>query len=188
MRVDINKFIGFCGCGKEHKIMVKDIIIESEAIKKLSMIMEKEGFKNITIICDENTYAAAGEEIKEIIPKGKFINLKSENLHANELEYHPEIDKMLDAIQWHNLNKIADCMGNVLETVTIPHYPVIQKIKDHMKEHGALNAMMSGSGPTVFGLFDDKATAENACEALRESRLARTVFLTTVFNNGGRRK
>ena len=111
-----------------------------------------------------------------------------ENLHANELEYHPEIDKMLDAIQWHNLNKIADCMGNVLETVTIPHYPVIQEIKDHMKEHGALNAMMSGSGPTVFGLFDDKATAENACEALRESRLARTVFLTTVFNNGGRRK
>ena len=85
MRVDINKFIGFCGCGKEHKIMVKDIIIESEAIKKLSMIMEKEGFKNITIICDENTYAAAGEEIKEIIPKGKFINLKSENLYANEI-------------------------------------------------------------------------------------------------------
>lgn len=111
-----------------------------------------------------------------------------ENLHANELEYHPEIDKMLDAIQWHNLNKIADCMGNVLETVTIPHYPIIQEIKDHMKEHGALNAMMSGSGPTVFGLFDDKATAENACEALRESRLAKTVFLTTVFNNGGRRK
>lgn len=111
-----------------------------------------------------------------------------ENLHANELEYHPEIDKMLDAIQWHNLNKIADSMGNVLETVTIPHYPVIQEIKDHMKEHGALNAMMSGSGPTVFGLFDDKATAENACEALRASRLARTVFLTTVFNNGGRRK
>lgn len=111
-----------------------------------------------------------------------------ENLHANELKYHPDIDKMLDAIQWHNLNKIADCMGNVLETVTIPHYPVIQKIKDHMKEHGALNAMMSGSGPTVFGLFDDKAIAENACEALRTSRLARTVFLTTVFNNGGRRK
>lgn len=111
-----------------------------------------------------------------------------ENLHANELEYHPEIDKMLEAIQWHNLNKIADSMGNVLETVTIPHYPVIQEIKDHMKEHGALNAMMSGSGPTVFGLFDDKATAENACEALRASRLARTVFLTTVFNNGGRRK
>lgn len=111
-----------------------------------------------------------------------------ENLRANELDEHPKIDEMLEAIQWHNLNKIADLMGNVLETVTIPHYPVIEEIKNHMKDHGALNAMMSGSGPTVFGLFDDRQMAEQACEALRESRLARTVFLTTMFNNGGRRK
>ena len=111
-----------------------------------------------------------------------------ENLHADQLKVHPNIDKMLEAIQWHNLYKLADLMGNVLETVTIPKYPVIQEIKDHMKEHGALNAMMSGSGPTVFGLFDDKRTAEQACEALRSSHVAKTVFLTTVFNNGGRRK
>ena len=111
-----------------------------------------------------------------------------ENLHANELKEHPPIDPMLEALQWHNLNKLADLMGNVLETVTIPRYPVIQEIKEHMKDHGALNAMMSGSGPTVFGLFDDRKMAEYACEALKESRLAKTVFLTTVFNNGGRRK
>lgn len=111
-----------------------------------------------------------------------------ENLQANELKEHPPIDRMLEALQWHNLYKIADYMGNVLETVTIPKYPVIEEIKNHMKEHGALNAMMSGSGPTVFGLFDDKETAERACEELRASRLAKTVFLTTVFNNGGRRK
>lgn len=110
-----------------------------------------------------------------------------ENLRANELKEHPRIDEMLDALQWHNLYKMADLMENVLETVTIPHYPVIEEIKNHMKEHGALNAMMSGSGPTVFGLFDDKILAEHACEALKESRLAKTVFLTTVFNNGGRR-
>lgn len=111
-----------------------------------------------------------------------------ENLRANELKEHPPIDRMLEALQWHNLYKIADYMGNVLETVTIPKYPVIEEIKNHMKEYGALNAMMSGSGPTVFGLFDDKETAERACEELRASRLAKTVFLTTVFNNGGRRK
>lgn len=110
-----------------------------------------------------------------------------ENLRANELKEHPRIDEMLDALQWHNLYKMADLMENVLETVTIPHYPVIEEIKNHMKEYGALNAMMSGSGPTVFGLFDDKILAEHACEALKESRLAKTVFLTTVFNNGGRR-
>lgn len=111
-----------------------------------------------------------------------------ENLRANELKTHPRIDEMLEAIQWHNLYKMADLMENVLETVTIPQYPIIEEIKNHMKEHGALNAMMSGSGPTVFGLFDDKILAEQACEALRESHLARTVFLTTVFNNGGRRR
>ena len=109
MRVDINKFIGFCGCGKEHKIMVKDIIIESEAIKKLSMIMEKEGFKNITIICDENTYAAAGEEIKEIIPKGKFINLKSENLHANEIS----VQKVYECLAVENDVLIALGSGTI---------------------------------------------------------------------------
>ena len=109
MRVDINKFIGFCGCGKEHKIMVKDIIIESEAIKKLSMIMEKEGFKNITIICDENTYAAAGEEIKEIIPKGKFINLKSENLYANEIA----VQKVYECLSVENDVLIALGSGTI---------------------------------------------------------------------------
>lgn len=109
MRVDINKFIGFCGCGKEHKIMVKDIIIESEAIKKLSIIMEKEGFKNITIICDENTYAAAGEEIKEIIPKGKFINLKSENLHANEIA----VQKVYECLSVENDVLIALGSGTI---------------------------------------------------------------------------
>ena len=111
-----------------------------------------------------------------------------ENLQANELKEHPPIDRMLEALQWHNLYKIADYMGNVLETVTIPKYPVIEEIKNHMKEHGALNAMMSGSGPTGLGVYFDKETAERACEELRASRLAKTVFLTTVFNNGGRRK
>ncbi len=58
-------------------------------------------------------------------------------------------------------------MGNVLETVTIPNYPVIAEIKEHMMEHGAAGAMMSGSGPTVFGLFDDKEKAVAAYEAMQ---------------------
>ena len=109
-------------------------------------------------------------------------------LDEQEITVHPEIDRMLEGLQWHNLNKIADNMGNVLEDVTIPAYPVIEEIKQHMKDHGAINAMMSGSGPTVFGLFEDKAIAERACEELRASRLAKVVFLTTVFNNGGRHR
>ena len=74
-------------------------------------------------------------------------------------------------------------MGNILETVTIPNYPVIAQIKDLMKEQGALNAMMSGSGPTVFGLFDTEETAVHAYEKMRKSGLAKQVYLTSIYNN-----
>ena len=78
-----------------------------------------------------------------------------ENLHANELrpEQHPDIDGMMEAIKQKDLYGIADRFGNVLENVTIPAYPVIQEIKDLMLEQGAIGALMSGSGPTVFGLL-----------------------------------
>ena len=130
-----------------------------------------------------NCYVLIGKP--SISVSTKFVY---EKLDAGHIEEHPDIDRILEGLQWHNLNKISENMGNVLESVTIPAYPIIEEIKNHMKEHGAVNAMMSGSGPTVFGLFDDKMVAERACEALRESHLARTVFLTTVFNNGGTRR
>ena len=130
-----------------------------------------------------NCYVLIGKP--SISVSTKFVY---EKLDAGNIEEHPDIDRILEGLQWHKLNKISDNMGNVLESVTIPAYPIIEEIKNHMKEHGAVNAMMSGSGPTVFGLFDDKMVAERACEALRESHLARTVFLTTVFNNGGTRR
>ena len=79
-------------------------------------------------------------------------------------------------------------MGNVLEEVSLKDYPVLSALKEELRSLGAIGSQMSGSGPTVFGLFDDKMVAERACEALRESHLARTVFLTTVFNNGGTRR
>lgn len=107
------------------------------------------------------------------------------NLKLDEKTKHPDIDGMLDALQRQDLYGITDRMENVLESVTVPAYPVIQEIKDHMKAHGALNALMSGSGPTVFGIFDDKKKAEFACEKLKESSLTRQTFLTTAFNHGG---
>lgn len=107
------------------------------------------------------------------------------NLKLDEKTKHPDIDGMLDALQRQDLYGITDRMENVLESVTVPAYPVIQEIKDHMKAHGALNALMSGSGPTVFGIYDDKKKAEFACEKLKESGLTRQTFLTTAFNHGG---
>ena len=78
--------------------------------------------------------------------------------------------------------RIAQSMGNVLENVTVPLYPVIETIKQDMLSHGAINAMMSGSGPTVFGIFDDRAKMREAAEVLKQSHLAKTVFATQIYN------
>lgn len=106
-----------------------------------------------------------------------------QNLKLDDTTVHPDIDLLIEDIRAKNLYDIAAHMGNVLETVTIPNYPVIDEIKKHMLSHGAVGAMMSGSGPTVFGLFDDEATAKKAYKAMRSSHLARQVYLTSVYNN-----
>lgn len=106
-----------------------------------------------------------------------------QNLKLDDTTVHPDIDLLIEDIKAKNLYDIAAHMGNVLETVTIPNYPVIDEIKKHMLSHGAVGAMMSGSGPTVFGLFDDEATAKKAYKAMRSSHLARQVYLTSVYNN-----
>lgn len=113
-----------------------------------------------------------------------------DNLHANELrpEQHPDIDGMMEAIKQKDLYGIADRFGNVLENVTIPAYPVIQEIKDLMLEQGAIGALMSGSGPTVFGLFTNPKAAAKAHEEMRfgaGAELAKQVYLTNFYNPRG---
>ena len=110
-----------------------------------------------------------------------------ENLHANDLrpEQHPDIDGMIQAIKDQDLKKIAGKLGNVLETVTVKEYPVIQEIKDKMLEFGAIGSLMSGSGPTVFGLFTNPKAAQEAYEELRygeSAELAKQVYLTNFYN------
>lgn len=107
-----------------------------------------------------------------------------ENLKLDENTVHPDIDLLIQDIETKNLADMAAHMGNVLESVTIPNYPVIAQIKEQMIKDGALNAMMSGSGPTVFGIFDDKEKAEVAYKRMLEGNLAKQVYLTEVYNNG----
>ena len=90
------------------------------------------------------------------------------NLRANELTWHPDIDGQIQALRDGDLEEICRKMGNVLENVTIPAYPIISTIKEKMLQCGAVNAMMSGSGPTVFGIFSEREQAEKAAELLRE--------------------
>ena len=101
-----------------------------------------------------------------------------ENLHANELKYHPDIDGMVEAIKNQDLDGVCSRMENVLETVTEKKYPVISELKKILKEAGAQNALMSGSGPTVFAIFKEEETARKALEKVMESGLAKQSFVT----------
>ena len=94
---------------------------------------------------------------------------------------HPDIDGMAQALRQNDLEGVISRMGNSFEPEIIRKYPVIQEIKDLMEAGGARKAMMSGSGPTVFGIFYEKEKMEQAAAAIRESHLAKTVFATEVF-------
>lgn len=115
-------------------------------------------------------------------PISVSTKLVYEKLDSHEITEHPDIDGILEGLKDQNLKKIASSMGNVLERVTIEEYPVIEEIKQIMKENGALNAMMSGSGPTVFGIYDDKDKARRAANRIREQQLAKQVYVTGIHN------
>ena len=106
-----------------------------------------------------------------------------ENLKLNEETVHPDIDRLVTAIRNKDLNAVAEHMGNVLESVTILEYPVSEQIKAQMIQSGAVNSMMSGSGPTVFGLFEDEKTARRAYEKMAASGLAKQIYVTSIYNN-----
>ena len=105
-------------------------------------------------------------------PISVSTKLVYEKLVSHEIENHPDIDGMVRDIENGDLYSMVNKMGNVFEPGIIGKYPVIREIKDLMEEHGALKAMMSGSGPTVFGIFDNEEKAsvrveQDACFALR---------------------
>ena len=81
--------------------------------------------------------------------------------------YHPDADAGIDALKNQDLPALSESLGNSLEAVTKAMIPEISDIEERMLQAGALGACMSGSGPTVFGLFPDFAAAETAGEKLR---------------------
>ena len=92
---------------------------------------------------------------------------------------------MVEAIGREDIHGIASHMGNVLETVTIKAHPVIGQIKEMMMDMGAMGSLMSGSGPTVFGLFGNSKEASAAYERMRYGEgtdLVRQVYLTDFYN------
>lgn len=115
-------------------------------------------------------------------PVGVSTKWVYQNLKVSELERHPDIEGMVDALKSGDLRGVADRMENVLETVTIPEHPEIEKIKNIMKDRGALNSIMSGSGPTVFGVFEDKDMAQDAVRCLQDMGLVQQACVVEPYN------
>ena len=103
-----------------------------------------------------------------------------QNLHLEQVTEHPDIDGMTESIRQGDYAGVVRRLSNVLESVTVPRYPVIAQIRDFLRENGADGALMSGSGPTVFALFDDRQRARQALDALQKTGLAAQTFLTAL--------
>ncbi|WP_054695171.1 4-(cytidine 5'-diphospho)-2-C-methyl-D-erythritol kinase [Syntrophomonas palmitatica] len=86
----------------------------------------------------------------------------------NEVTDRPDIELFLQAWRQHDLRAVAARLGNVLESVSIKKQPQIEMIKNQLGDLGAINALMSGSGPSVFGLFADGEKARHAFNILKQ--------------------
>ena len=109
-----------------------------------------------------------------------FVSTKFVYSHIRpaQIENHPDIDGIIESIKAGDLYGMCEKIANVMEDVTIPEYPIIQKVKDILKSNGAVNALMSGSGPTVFGIYDDEEKAKQSMDALSGKKFVSRLYLT----------
>ena len=90
------------------------------------------------------------------------------HLNWETLPFHPNTELAIDAIRRHDMITLSQELSNVLETVTIPEYPIIQELKEFFLKNGVIGSLMSGSGPTTYGLFQDEILATLAYRTAKE--------------------
>ncbi|CAH2211801.1 4-(cytidine 5'-diphospho)-2-C-methyl-D-erythritol kinase [Tepidibacter aestuarii] len=105
-----------------------------------------------------------------------------QNLNINKVAKRPNIKNILNNLQENDVQALACNMVNVLESVTENKYTQIKEIKKKMIEHNALGSMMSGSGPTVFGIFNNLDCAQKAKEELQQ--VYKQTYLVNTYKGG----
>ena len=133
-----------------------------------------------------------GEQLTELTPMPKTtllfvkppINISTARIYeaidsCDDLK-HPDTDKVIKAVSAGDIKTIAENLSNVMEAVTERENPVITKIKEMMMREGALGCVMSGSGPTVYGIFDDDIKAKKSADSFYN--LYKEVYLTRTYN------
>ena len=109
-----------------------------------------------------------------------------ETLRVNQIAKHSDIDGMMAALEQGDIERVANYLENVMEAVTVKENSIIAEIKTMMTQQGAYNALMSGSGPSVFGIFakeeEAQAAAKHIRSALKAKKMASQVFVTEFYN------
>ena len=90
------------------------------------------------------------------------------HLKLDEITSHPDTEHLIDCIRRHDDATLARGLSNVLETVTIPEYPILAELKRFLSDNGAIGSLMSGSGPTTYGLYQDEILARMALKKAKE--------------------
>lgn len=109
-------------------------------------------------------------------------------LDWQSVQDHPDTKEMIQAMAEADITKMGQLLGNVLETVTIPMHPQIAQLKEELVQLGAEGALMSGSGPTVFGLFKEEESAKKAASTIRKKFGLKEVVATKIYHgNSGKR-
>ncbi len=112
----------------------------------------------------------------EVSTKWAYEALDTEIAKDPERYMHPDIDKTIEALYKKNLYEAAKFMGNILEIPVLKKYPEIKNIKDTLEENGAIKALMSGSGSSVFAIFDDKVKLQTANKKIKGEDYVRFSF------------
>lgn len=110
--------------------------------------------------------------------EGVSTRVVYEAFDSTPVDKHPDVDGMLVALEKEDLKLVSDCMYNVLELVTAPMLPLVGELEEMMLKNGAINSVMTGSGPTVFGIFSDYSKAWECMNNIKNVYPEVTVHLT----------
>jgi 4-diphosphocytidyl-2-C-methyl-D-erythritol kinase len=107
------------------------------------------------------------------------------NYQNQNVKEHPDTAGVIRSLEQRDLSGVVNRLNNVLESVTIPAHPEIKILKECMLAQGAMASLMSGSGPTVFGLVEDRAQAEYIAAKIKSQSTAQVFITKTAEKNGG---
>lgn len=101
------------------------------------------------------------------------------NLDLRNINSRIDINSIVKSIEDDNIYEVANNMANILESVAVREYPEIDEVKKDMVRNGALGSLMTGSGPTVFGIFDDEEKLYR-CKEVMEKKVKKVVITSTI--------